>query len=566
MPEETREPSRSEPTETGSRPTLRWRILGWLGIRRAPERRWGVRFRWKFYFYSVVFTLVAGLAGMSVYSTSPSFCRSCHIMEPYYQGWANSKHHGVACVDCHYPPGETATILWKKFQALSQVAKFVTRTYSSKPYAEVEDASCLRSGCHATRLLQGLVVSEKGVRFDHRPHLEGVRYGRQLRCVSCHSQVVVGKHIEVTWDTCYLCHFKGRQHGRNIEPLGGCLGCHALPSREIKVGNIVYNHAEFQRHAPLDCQTCHQDAVQGEGEVDEDRCRTCHNQPEKLERYKDTPFLHANHVTQHNTACFHCHREMRHGATPAGTRKLAFDCGMCHTDTHDLQRQLYMGTGAKGVEAMPSPMYLANVDCSACHKIAMHSKDTVSKEVTVVGTERGCVDCHGKEYLGIMEEVHNVLRKTIDSLDRKREGIKASLPAGWEDNLDFLVLKQELAEISYNLEFVRQSHAIHNIYYAAQVVRAADERLTSIAKQRKVTGGKTTDDPVISGGFCATMCHGRVGVKVPPLKVTYKGKEMPHEKHFEEMACSTCHVFGQHKEIRLKTPTRCKKCHEEEQD
>jgi len=35
-------------------------------------------------------------------------------------------------------------------QALSQVAKYVTRTYSSKPYAEISDESCLRKGCHET--------------------------------------------------------------------------------------------------------------------------------------------------------------------------------------------------------------------------------------------------------------------------------------------------------------------------------------------------------------------------------------------------------------------------------
>ena len=51
------------------------------------------------------------------------------------------------------------TNLFEKFQALSQVVKFVTRTYSSKPYAEVEDSSCLRSGCHSTRLLQGPLVT-----------------------------------------------------------------------------------------------------------------------------------------------------------------------------------------------------------------------------------------------------------------------------------------------------------------------------------------------------------------------------------------------------------------------
>jgi hypothetical protein len=221
-----------------------------------------------------------------------------------------------------------------------QVAKFVTRTYSSRPFAEVDDASCLRSGCHSTRLLQGRVVSERGILFDHRPHLEGTRFGKQLRCVSCHSQIVVGKHIEVTWDTCFLCHFKGRKDGRDINSLGGCQGCHILPGKDFKSGNITYNHKSFLGRHPVECQSCHQDVVRGDGEVGEERCFTCHNQPEKLARFPETDFLHDNHVTKHNVACFHCHKEIRHGATAAGTKMLDYDCGVCHVKTHDLEREV----------------------------------------------------------------------------------------------------------------------------------------------------------------------------------------------------------------------------------
>ena len=227
----------TEAALNNDKPPTRHSILGWLlwliGIERTE-----VHFR----FYAIIGIIILGMAalgGLVVYSTAPSFCRSCHIMEPYYTAWAASKHKDVACVECHYPPGSPQTLIWKKFQALSQVAKYVTRTYSSKPFAEVEDSSCLRGGCHATRLLQGKLITKNGVNFDHKPHLEGARRGRHLRCVSCHSQVVVGKHIEVTYDTCYLCHMKGMKQGRDLNVLGGCLKCHILPDKEFKVGNIT---------------------------------------------------------------------------------------------------------------------------------------------------------------------------------------------------------------------------------------------------------------------------------------------------------------------------------------
>jgi nitrate/TMAO reductase-like tetraheme cytochrome c subunit len=39
---------------------------------------------------------------------------------------------------------------------------------------------------------------------------------------------------------------------------------------------------------------------------------TCHNQPEKLERYEDRARIHAVHVTEKTIACVRCHTEIRH--------------------------------------------------------------------------------------------------------------------------------------------------------------------------------------------------------------------------------------------------------------
>ncbi|MEK7865760.1 MAG: NapC/NirT family cytochrome c [Planctomycetota bacterium] len=537
-------------------------LFAFFGIVTTPAARWHVRIRPRFFAFLLAgfVVLIGGLFGMAAWSTSPSFCRSCHLMEPYYQAWAGSKHKDVPCVECHYPPGKPQTILWKKFQALSQVAKFVTRTYSSKPYAEVEDASCLRSGCHSTRLLQGRVVSQKGILFDHRPHLEGVRYGRQLRCTSCHSQLVVGKHIEVTWDTCFLCHLKGHKEGRNIEPIGGCQGCHLLPTKPVQSGNVTYDHKSFLGEHKVACQNCHQDVLQGEGDVPQDRCLACHNEPEKLARIGDIPFLHDNHVTKHNTACFHCHKEIKHAVAKAGTKPLEYDCKVCHTDTHDLQRSFYMGIGAQGVAAMPSPMYLANVDCVGCHVEKLKPKNGTTHAQTFGGTEKGCLDCHGKEYTGILEEVHVLMRETVTKLGEKQAAFEAGL-AGKAAPPE---VTAALAEAKHNLTYVSHGHTVHNIYYAAQVLRYTDQRLSEAARTTQVEVPDLGEMPVISGAFCATLCHGKVGVKVPAETVKYKGKDLPHQTHIENVgSCTSCHVFGAHKDVKLREDAPCLDCHEE---
>ena len=256
----------------------------------------------------------AATAGLWHLSSSPMLCNSCHIMKPYVEAWRTSKHNKVACVQCHYPPGLRDT-LWVKYQALTQVVKWATYTYSSKPFAEVEDGSCLRSGCHERRLLQGKVVFKRGIIFDHKPHLEGVRRGRHLRCTSCHSQIVVGNHIEVTESTCFLCHFKGMKTARELHPIAGCTGCHQAPKGDLRLGAITFNHAEFVRRG-VACQSCHLNVVEGDGEAPRERCFTCHNQPEKLDHYPDTPFIHDFHVTQHNIECLRCHTVIKHKLPP----------------------------------------------------------------------------------------------------------------------------------------------------------------------------------------------------------------------------------------------------------
>ncbi len=264
----------------------------------------------------LVVLVVGGAAGVGLWhvSSSPMLCNSCHIMKPYVEAWKTSKHKDVACVQCHYPPGLRDTI-WVKYQALTQVAKWATQTYNSKPFAEVENGSCLRSGCHDQGLLDGKVVYKRGIVFDHKPHLEQVRRGRQLRCTSCHSQIVVGTHIEVTESACFLCHFKGFRTARDLQPIGGCTGCHQAPKGDIMLGSVRFNHEEVVDRG-VDCQRCHLNVVEGDGEAPRERCFSCHNQPDKLERYTDTAFVHDFHVAGKNIECGRCHTAIKHRLPP----------------------------------------------------------------------------------------------------------------------------------------------------------------------------------------------------------------------------------------------------------
>src|SRR5690349_22973850 len=185
-------------------------------------------------------------------------------MEPYFESWKRSPHHEVACIQCHYEPGALETAEGK-FKALSQLAKYVTRTQGTKPWAEVSDQSCMRSGCHSVRNLEGPVQFER-VAFDHKQHLLESQRGRRLRCVTCHSGDPAGNHIGVFKATCFACHFKPGEDGKLPERQSDCLLCHGPPKEPVVVDGREFVHAGYVARG-VNCRECHNPVIQGDGQV-----------------------------------------------------------------------------------------------------------------------------------------------------------------------------------------------------------------------------------------------------------------------------------------------------------
>ncbi len=407
-------------------------------------------------------------------------------MEPYYEAWTTSQHEGKAtCVDCHYPPSTSfGEHLWHKFQATSQVVKYVTRTYSSKPFAVIKDESCLRSGCHSKRLLEGKTFTPKKVRFDHAPHLQTKRKDRQLSCTSCHSQIVIGKHIEVTYETCYLCHFKQRGKDRDLNTLGGCSGCHETPTQDFNVGNATFNHKEYVTNRNVDCQSCHIDVIQGDGYAPEERCVDCHNDPKRLKYYGNLSFIHETHVTQNHADCSQCHLSITHRATSTThpTMDSASDqakCNLCHTDKHTGQKMMYMGVGGRGVKTAPSSMYTAQVDCVGCHLVPDTAKiESMFNGQTYEPTKQSCVICHGKDYLDVYDMWKSDVKASLENTAAKIAETEAYLKNNPSKNSD--ETKKDLDDAKYNYDFVLKGHGIHNPDYADSLLRYANEKLDKI--------------------------------------------------------------------------------------
>ncbi|MGA2616549.1 MAG: cytochrome c3 family protein [Thermoguttaceae bacterium] len=437
----------------------------------------------------VLMLLLAGLAGW--YTSRPQFCRSCHIMEPYYKSWQESSHKDVSCIECHFPPGFGGKVRGKLL-GLVQLAKYVTASAGPRPAAEIADASCLRGGCHETRLLTGR-VDFHGVPFDHTPHMGQMRRGKQLRCTSCHSQIVQGQHMTVTTSTCFLCHFKGQPFN---EDLGACTHCHQIPDEEFDLGGGVTFTHDLAYAKGVDCANCHGDVIRGTGEVPRERCLSCHNREGDLERAADHVFMHAKHVTEHKIDCLLCHLQIVHALDRHKIEHAAADCQSCHPDHHREQVSMLQGTGGKLVTAPANGMLAVRLECRTCHRIKQVSP---TGTVTWRGTTEMCLMCHDTAAVKQFTTYHVKLQRALPELESVVLRIREALKSQKLFEARVAKIAAELADVQQDLDFVRTANDVHNMHYATQLDQALVERLSALCRELKIAEPQVTLPPPMKG-------------------------------------------------------------------
>jgi hypothetical protein len=415
--------------ESSVRPKGLKKFLKWIGVHLHfhPEFYKGLAFS--------AAGVPAFLIGLPYSSASPSSCNSCHIVEPYYEAWKASRQNRVACVEFPDPP-QTHAAIWVKFQSIHSVVQFVTRKHSSKPYAQIEDANCLRSGCHATNILAAKITYKERIRFDHRFHLGDLRPGKQLRCTSCHSQIVVGTPIEVTDSTCYLCPFKHAEGERGPLP--------PLPEQSpLKGGDCArIGHAKARVKLPQEtslqgmklprtrhafdfgpgCTPCHSAEKHKEGNISKEDCRGCHHKPG-------------------NTQCSRCHQE-------------PFALYTAQNLPVEVKEAKASGMAGK-------------VECVGCHDL--------SKKQTWENICLACTQCHDKAYVEMLrawrEETLEALKKTKDSLDQSNKKLIAARKETIE--LREATLELERAQKAYG--FIIKAKGAHNADLAGAILEQAQK-------------------------------------------------------------------------------------------
>lgn len=498
----------------------------------------------------VVILASVGTIGMVEFSSSPTFCQSCHNMKPYYESWRTSSHNHVGCIECHIAPGIKGEAMGK-IQAMNQLVKYVTRTYGMKPWAEVDDASCMRSGCHSERKVEGL-VDFNGVMFDHTDHLGELRREKQLRCTSCHSQIVQGEHIAVTVSTCVLCHFKDRS---NDDPVAGCVGCHPSPKRVVSKQGFTVDHEQYVKDQ-ISCISCHSNVVTGTGDADPTMCQNCHNEPERFTRYDEPERMHVVHITDNKVECQQCHTPMEHEVLALET-DFELKCESCHDRPHDAQRRLYAGLGGHGTPEEPSKMFLARVSCEGCHEKA--SKLAAHAEVKVAG-EASCMSCHGVRYARMLPSWKRGMEERVAKVAPVVAQARASLAAAGARQRP--AADSLLRQAQENLDLVTVGRSAHNVTYADQLLRASLSLVRQAVREGQLPYRVPNIDlgPPLAEGECLS-CH--LGVERATVRFS-GGGSFAHDAHVRgaRMACTECHTdMDNHGGTTVTTRESCSECH-----
>lgn len=329
----------------------------------------------------LVFMGVAA-AGVEYYTGLPSFCRSCHIMEPYWQSWSKDVHGkemDVRCVDCHYAPGERFTPM-AKFKGLSQAVSYFSGRYgTARPRAHVVDASCLQSGCHGegehvdrplpigevrteTRVIGDHVTQVQRaptVMFVHQTHLDG---GERLKENTRHIDELTQRlRDSMPPDAFVAIETMAKSVGpmdQQIEDLQAELEARGMAEYMddgLELFRLYDLRGRLNQLAGLTCASCHGYDATGQ-----------------------------NHFAVDLQACYTCHFTNQGFNAGTGT------CLNCHTPP---TRQIFVH-GPPTMGQTPSIMdhqdiLERNIDCASCHLDVVQGRSLV--------TARDCARCHDQE-------------------------------------------------------------------------------------------------------------------------------------------------------------------------
>ncbi|MCF6154258.1 MAG: hypothetical protein E3K36_03180 [Candidatus Brocadia sp.] len=390
------------------------------------------------------------LVVMFVTVTNPKqrqFCINCHSNISLNTVCKKQSSKDIACSECHNHENKGAMVMGIK----------------------IKDEHCTTESCHPLSKLSATAVQYKKITpFEHKTHTGKFAENFQLKCTSCHANLGGEKHFETDTRTCNVCHFTDTpKHpgSQGKKPISDCALCHTHIEKTLKIYEKTFRHDMYEGNEKVSCSDCHFKIVQGNGKVDKESCGQCHVKVSG--DFHNASDMHRIHSDTCKTDCTSCHNPITHGWIKVNNKIDGSGHNSQFVDTgSEVQNLMMMGRGGSGVEGEPDPMYLATLNCSACHK------DTLFTNVK----PQVCNNCHGRGFDKILFEQRRFVSFNLQLL--KTLLIKAKR---YQDvNTDRII--QE-AEANYTLIKKDGSLGAHNIKYVKNLLGYCIGQLKQITKQ-----------------------------------------------------------------------------------
>jgi hypothetical protein len=170
------------------------------------------------------------------------------------------------------------------------------------------------------------------------------------------------------------------------------------------------------------------------------------------------------------------------------------------------------------------------------------------------------VGCHGEQYRGMLQRWVETLGRMRAIVGPKLTAARAALATADPKHPRLARARKLVDDADHNLTFVALAKGVHNVFYAADLLKVAngwlDEATSTLGKPPV-----RTDDALVRGGYCGVLCHEQAGVKLPAT-VTFGRQHIPHARHVSEFGavCTACHSAEVHKAVSA-TPGTCTACH-----
>ncbi|MDP4084437.1 MAG: NapC/NirT family cytochrome c [Bacillota bacterium] len=265
--------------------------------------------------------------GVNAYTSSPTFCKSCHEMQPEYATYSESVHKNINCVKCHDKPG-IQNIIPNKVRLIKEVYTHFTgvpKQIVVKNLDDVPTENCLQ--CHTKTKL---VKATGDLIVNHPGHI----LKDEIPCITCHAGISHGKiaarGLNIAENRSKITQLNAVEimAKKDVKPnMGTCIDCHdkvnhgekpwkdnnyVIPplTQNSTIIGVTDNIAQDQKTQELILQAIGKQKANVKISMG---CKTCHkivNIP-IVHKNMDWQVNHGNMAMQELDKCLTCHQDSK---------------------------------------------------------------------------------------------------------------------------------------------------------------------------------------------------------------------------------------------------------------